>query len=93
VCVLEKNTREFVRELREVEEEKALQAAAPTIGIRASRSEAAMVAADSVRDGDRGARRRDACSVMLLSAGCSAMLLGGDIGVMLPQEKGGVMPL
>jgi hypothetical protein len=31
--------------------------------------------------------------VMLLSAGCSAMLLGGDIGVMLPQEKGGVMPL
>jgi hypothetical protein len=30
VCVLEKNTREFVRELREVEEEEALQAAAPT---------------------------------------------------------------
>jgi hypothetical protein len=31
VCVLEKNTREFVRELREVEEEEALQAAVPTL--------------------------------------------------------------
>jgi hypothetical protein len=30
VCVLEKNTKEFVRELREIEEEEALQAAAPT---------------------------------------------------------------
>jgi hypothetical protein len=30
VCVLEKNTREFGRELREVEEEEALRDAAPT---------------------------------------------------------------
>jgi hypothetical protein len=30
VCVLEKNTREFVRELREVEEEQEQHVAAPT---------------------------------------------------------------
>jgi hypothetical protein len=66
VCVLEKNTREIVRDFRDrrrgalyrKKEEEGLRDAAPIIGTRASSSNAAVVAADYVRGGDCGVRRR-----------------------------------
>jgi hypothetical protein len=88
VLVFERDKRDC-----EVEEEEALQGCSANNWYQSLK----------IRGGGGGGRlharwrprrkKEGACSVMLLSAGCSAMLLGGDIGVMLPQEKGGVMPL
>ena len=67
-----------------------LRDSAPTIGIRASRSEAA-TAVNSMRCGGRRREVEVVGGAMPLAAGCGVMPRG-DGGVMLPREDDGAMP-